>query len=175
MPFTKLGEDKQKLKMPSHDAINIGIKLLEFLKYTVIASPRTGHEEFDPLLMNAPDLYAEGNGRGLAINVKSFADEFEINFDDIEDLSSAAWALNAFSEEHGDDSISTVEPAVLLVGATENPTIALHQRRGDLRVLKLTKEQADSLQDASKPEDVTEILTILTEQFETPLRGVAIK
>ena len=166
-------KEKQNRKMPAHDAMEIGAKLLKFLDYAVVASPRTGHEDLDPLLINAPDLYAEGDGKGFAINVKSPEDDFETNFDDVADLSSAAWALNKFSKEQGDGTNVTVEPVVLLVGASENPTIALHQRRGELRVLKLTQEQIELLDAAAGPENVTEILDFFRKQLEFPLRRAA--
>ena len=63
-----------------------------------------------------------------------------------------------------------VEPAVLLVGASENPTIMLYERRGELKVLKLSKESIALLQAATEPGEVLEMLDDCREQLEEPLR-----
>ncbi len=151
VPLQELGKGEE-VSAESESIIRAVRELFEAGGYKVVASPRTGREDIDPLLVTTPDLYAESPERGFAIEVKTaaYAAEAE-DWGELSDLSSAAWALGSYLNEGSEEEPTPVEPLLVLVGLDPPPPVKIYQKKGLLRVLRI--EDKKILKEFLKTED----------------------
>ena len=110
--------------------------LFEADDFLVVADPRTGRDDLDPLLVRAPHIVAQRADRAYAIQVKVKTTSDRTDEDTrktISDLTSAAWALGNFLKQN-------VEPLVVLVGVEPSGLMKIHEAKRELRVLRLADE-----------------------------------
>lgn len=135
-PLGHLGEEK--VTEEGGNTIDAIRKLFEAGGYQVIASPRTGRDDIDPLLVDTADLYAESQERAFAIEVKTAGESTEsLDWARLSELASAAWALTSFLHEGAHNRSPVVEPLLVLVGLKPPTPVKAYVKKGWLRVVEI--------------------------------------
>ena len=119
--------------------------LFEAGGYTVVTAPRTAREDIDPLLARTPQLYAEGHGRSFAIDVLRSDDPVTDDecWENLSELSSAAWVLGRFVNEGNADteSVRPVVPVVVVAGSTVPLPVKVYENTQQLRLVQIAKPE----------------------------------
>jgi len=96
--------------------------------YEIVESPRTGHPEFDPLLLGL-DLFALKNERGYAIEVVDSSFKAIDPVDIAHSLENASFALERYQDFEG-ESVS-VAPLIVCVGDSAWLFLSKYQKIGE--------------------------------------------
>jgi hypothetical protein len=134
VPLQSLAEPSKK-KPAGWDVVDAVKQLFEAGGYSVVQSPRTGREDIDPLLTNAPDLFAEAPGRRFAIAVKWRSRSGPADAAGVDELLSAAWAINKHLHEVSSTDAPEVRPLLVVVGADPSPVIRIYELNDQVRLL----------------------------------------
>jgi hypothetical protein len=143
-----LGRSEERKPSPkARDTVAAVKQLFEAAGYKVVTSPRTGDEEIDPLLENAPDLYAQRGDHAFAIDVEARPEADDAaSWDSLDELVSAAWALCKYRESSVGTQAGEVEPLLAFVGSQPPPAARIYRTRRQLRLLPLDPDVVDLLQ-----------------------------
>jgi len=130
------------------DAIAAVKKLLEVNGYSVVPSPITGKEEFDPFL-SALDFFAQKKGESLAITVRT-AESKNWDLWRPSHLLRSTWALETFSQEEQETKLN-VTPVVISIGEMNE------KWPEKIKVIKLPKQNIPEILSIKKKKKLKDI------------------
>jgi hypothetical protein len=140
-PLQSLGETSNLAKEP-RSAITAVIAMFQAAGYTVVAAPRTGRDEIDPLLAHTPQFVAQSVRQAFAVEVRIAGSSGGNEHDEVaataSELTSAAWALERYFRQSQGAAALPVTPLMLFVGEDSPAAAKLQEKsRGYLRILQI--------------------------------------